>query len=280
MLPLEWKYTAALLEARRQAAGGGLRDRIRFDLEGRAPYAWGLLTAADLARFVGIARITAVEFGVARGDGLIELCRIAQLVGAETGVTIDVVGFDTGIGLPSPRDYRDHPEIWGQGGFPMLDADGLRSRLPPSARLVLGDIAETIGGFVKGVSAAAPIGFCVFDTDFWSSTVAALQIYDGPADAYVPAGIAYFDDTLGGAGNYGALFRNAKAGQLLAIEEFNCARSARAIDAIRVLRYRRPLSHEQWLDQVYGVHVLDHPFRSKASPAAAQRDKASRRWPI
>jgi hypothetical protein len=164
MLPLEWKYTAAVLEARHEAALGDLRDRIRFDLEGRAPYAWGVLTAADLARFIGLSRITAIEFGVARGDGLIELCRIARLVSAETGVAIDVVGFDTGTGLPTPRDYRDHPEIWGQGGFPMPDADGLRAQLPANARLVLGDIAETIGAFVQGLSTAAPIGFCSFDS--------------------------------------------------------------------------------------------------------------------
>jgi hypothetical protein len=135
VFPREWKYTDALLAARDKAAVGGLRDRIRFDLEGRPPYAWGLLTAADAARHAGKGRITAIEFGVASGGGLIELCRLADLVTEETGVAIDIAGFDTGRGLPPPQGFRDHPEIWRGGDFSMGDPAALRARLPAGAQL-------------------------------------------------------------------------------------------------------------------------------------------------
>ena len=28
-------------------------------------------------------------------------------------------GLDTGEGMPPPRDHRDHPELYGQGWYPM-----------------------------------------------------------------------------------------------------------------------------------------------------------------
>jgi hypothetical protein len=47
-----------------------------------------------------------------------------------------------------------------------------------------------------------------------------------------------------------------------------------------VLRYRRPLFHEQWLDQVYGVHILDHPFRNRPAVAIDNVAEFPRpKWP-
>ena len=33
---------------------------------------------------------------------------------------------------------------------------------------------------------------------------------------------------------------------------------------IRTLKHRRPLNLDQWLEQIYAVHVLDHPARGVA----------------
>src|SRR6266513_2724569 len=105
------RYPAAALEARgRAAASGSFRDHVRFDLVGRPQHAFGLLAAADLAAFVGVEAIVAIEFGVAEGAGLLDLADLASAVATETGVAIEVVGFDSGAGLPPPKDYRDHPE--------------------------------------------------------------------------------------------------------------------------------------------------------------------------
>jgi hypothetical protein len=263
-IPLEWKYPKALLDERgRAASSNDLRTRVRFDLEGRPSYAWGLLTAADTAKFFGFKKFTAIEFGVAEGGGLLEMCRLAKLVTECTGVEIAIAGFDNTTGLPAPKDYRDHPEIWSQGDFAMGDHRRLAAALPVNAQLIIGDIANTLGKFFNQVRFDAPIGFCVFDTDIYSSSTDALRVYSGASTLYLPVGVAYCDDTLGGAHSFGSLMRNRKAGQLLAVDEFNAHFSDRIIDTIRTLKYRRPLNGEQWLDQVYGVHILDHELRNK-----------------
>jgi hypothetical protein len=263
MHPLEWKYPATLIAERaRVAKEGSLRERVRFDLEGRPAYAFGLLAAADAAKFAGIRKIIAIEFGVATGEGLLELSRLSELVTNETGIEIDVVGFDNGVGLPAPKDHRDHPEIWAAGDFAMGSPERLQAVLPQNSRLILGDLAETIGLFSASCPDDVSIGFCIFDLDIFTSTQAALEIYAGPPSRYLPTGTAYFDDTLGGPQSFGSLLRNRKCGQLLAIEEFNARYPARCIDSIRILKYRRPMSQEQWLEQVYGVHILDHPLRN------------------
>ena len=46
---------------------GSFREKVAFDVAGRPPYAFGLLAAADVAKYFGISRLTAVEFGVADG---------------------------------------------------------------------------------------------------------------------------------------------------------------------------------------------------------------------
>ncbi len=86
-----------------------------------------------------------IEIGVAGGNGLVALERAAALAGERLGVEVETYGFDTGQGLPPPRDHRDAPFIMDRGDFPM-DVAALRSRLS-RAELVLGDVRETIPGF-------------------------------------------------------------------------------------------------------------------------------------
>jgi hypothetical protein len=58
--------------------------------------------------------MTAIEFGVADGDGLPPPGRLAAEVTAHTGFAIYVVGFDTGESLSNPRDYRDRRDVSGR----------------------------------------------------------------------------------------------------------------------------------------------------------------------
>jgi hypothetical protein len=260
---------AVLADRARVAIDGDFRARVRYDLAPSAPYAFGLLTAADVAAFFGIGAITAIEFGVADGAGLVTLGALAAEVTAHTGVAVDVVGFDSGEGLPSLRDYRDHPEIWTAGDFRTMDRQALEARLPPRTRIIWGDVSDTLPAFVAALTAEAPVGFVAHDMDIYHSTVSALALYRAPATTLLPVGLAYFDDTLGRPDRIGSLLRTRWAGQLLAIDEFNEGGSARKIDVIRTLKHRRPLNQEQWLDQVYAVHVLDHPARAVgAAPRA------------
>jgi hypothetical protein len=255
------RYPPNLLEQRaRVASKGAFRQRVQFDLVERPQHAFGLLAAADIASFTGLDEFVALEFGVAEGAGLRNLAEVAAMVAAETGVRVDVVGFDSGQGLPAPLDYRDHPEIWVEGDFPMPDADALRAALPADVELVLGPVATTLPQFLSTL--AKPIGFASFDLDLYSSTRDALTVFDVECDRLLPVVVSYFDDVLGGIRRIGSLFRTKAAGQLRAIEEFNTRQSRRRIDPIWVLRHRRPLDREAWIERMYGLHVLDHPIRN------------------
>jgi hypothetical protein len=54
------------------------------------------LQGAHLAKALGIKRVSVIEFGVAGGNGLVALDRIAEKVEQALGIDIDVYGFDTG----------------------------------------------------------------------------------------------------------------------------------------------------------------------------------------
>jgi hypothetical protein len=265
-LQLADKYHNTILESRERAANGSFRERVRYDLIERPNYACGLLAAADMARFCGVERITAIEFGVAEGHGLRNMCELAAMVMQETGVEFDIIGFDTGAGLPELEDYRDHPEIWSVGDFAGANRAALEQALPRNARIVWGDIRDTLDKAI--VELKAPVGFIANDLDLYSSTVASFPLLEANPDKLLPVIIAYFDDTLGSPSRIGSLFRNRWCGQLAAIDDFNREHRYRKIDHLRTLKARRPLDKELWLDQMYGVHVLDHPFRQ----VSAQRN--------
>ena len=57
-------------------------------------YAYGVLGAVDLAARLGLPTVTVLELGVAGGNGLVELERLALEVGRERDVVLRVVGFD------------------------------------------------------------------------------------------------------------------------------------------------------------------------------------------
>jgi hypothetical protein len=263
------RYPPVLLDQRaRVATSGTFRERVRFDLVERAQHAFGLLAAADVATFTGVTEIVAIEFGVAEGAGLLNLAKVAEAVTEETGVRIRLVGFDTGAGMPGPVDFRDHPEIWSAGDFAMPDPDALVARLHGRAELVLGNVRDTVPKFASSLG-DAPVGFVSVDLDFYSSTRDALALFGIPNDKLLPVVVTYFDDVIGGIGRIGSLFRNRRAGQLLAVDEFNEAHSDRLIDSIRILRHRRPLDRELWLDRMYALHVLDHPLRTTEGSSRA-----------
>src|SRR3954451_13561359 len=110
---------------------GSYRTKIAWDLVIRQQYAYGILKAADLAREQGLSNVTVLELGVATGAGLMNMATIAERVSAETGVSIAIHGFDGGAGLPPALDYRDHPDLYGEGDYPM-DFEGLQRILPPN----------------------------------------------------------------------------------------------------------------------------------------------------
>lgn len=235
---------------------GGFRSRVAWDLVLRHHHAYGILRCADLARGLGLREVTLVELGVSNGAGLLNICELAERVRAETGVNFRIAGFDTGRGMPPPTSYKDHPELYREGDFPM-NHDALAARLPANASLFIGDVAATVPRFLEQVSAACPIGFVSLDVDYYSSSKAALQLLAGPAAHYLPRVLVYVDDIEDE-------YHNSFCGELLALSEFNAEHELRKIEPFRFLRLNRIFRNAKWIDHIFVCHVLDHPLRQGA----------------
>jgi hypothetical protein len=251
--PLHLNLAAVLV-----ALFGSFRARVEFDLVVRPQYAFPLLYAADQARALGVEEITAIEFGVANGAGLLNMCRIAQSVTQTTGVRFRIYGFDMGSGMPPAVDYRDHPEDFQHGDFPMSDRRALLDALPPFAELVIGDIKETLPPFLERLSSDAPLGFVSLDVDYYSSAALSMPVFSAEAEKYLPMPLLYLDDIV-------IATANPWCGELLAVEEFNAASHLRKAAPLAMLRARRVFKNALWIDQMYGVHILDHKARSPAA---------------
>jgi hypothetical protein len=239
------------------AVFGGLRAKVAFDLVVRQQHAYGLLKAADEARARGIRRVTVVELGVASGTGLLNLCEIGARVTKKTGIEFRLVGFDTGEGMPPPSDYRDHPELYKEGWFPM-DREALVSSLPENAEIRFGPVGETIRPFAEALEPEAPLAFVTLDVDFYSSSRDALCLFEGPPEGYLAVVPVYVDDI--------ALYTHTRfAGELLAIREFNDEHELRKLDWDWNLRNTRVFKNAEWLTHMFKLHVLDHPERRDLS---------------
>ncbi len=227
-----------------------LDTRVRWELSPRPQYLLGVHTAAVEALRQGVPEITVVEFGVAGGAGLVVLQDEAAAVEAATGVCIRVYGFDAGAaGLPAfIGDYRDHPDAWRPGDYPMKEGE-LRARLDPRrTTLVIGDVRETVPSFFKRYD-APPLGFLAIDLDLYSSTRDALGILASPGREMLQHVPMYFDDVE-------FLFNHRFAGELLAIDEFNGQHPDVKIDRWHGVRAGRPFPERGYFDKFFVAHDL------------------------
>jgi hypothetical protein len=230
---------------------GSVPLRTQYGIWARPQYAYGTFHAARQAKLLGLPGITVVEYGVAQGNGLLALENIAHEVGEFFKIRISVFGFDTGAGLPAPTDYRDLPHIWSRGLYTM-DESALRRKLHPSTQLLIGDIQHTIEALAD---IRDPLGFVVFDMDYYTSTKQAFRAFDFSQSTRLPRVYCYFDDIL-----YPELAcHNAWTGELCAIREFNEQHADLKISPIHGLRWFRP-HPEPWNDQMYALHDFHHPL--------------------
>ncbi|HEV2593864.1 MAG TPA: hypothetical protein VGU01_01530 [Sphingomicrobium sp.] len=227
-----------------------------FNAIERPHYAYCMLGAARLAKRLGIDRISAVEFGVAGGNGLKFMCEFAQEVRRATGVTVDCIGFDSGKGMPEPQGREDLPYWFRAEQYKMEVAD-LKSRVP-QAKLILGDIADTILSFAER-ERPAPIGAIMNDVDYFSSTMATLKLFEqakASPEMFLPRLFMYFDDIIGSDTEMYGPFN----GQLAAINAFNAQQEDCKIHLNQNLL---PLSHLSFRYQIYYTHLLTHPDYSR-----------------
>lgn len=231
---------------------GSVPTRVRFGVWRRPEYAYGLFRAAELAKSLKLPGVSALEFGVAGGNGLVALEAIAREVSQHLRIPIDVYGFDTGAGMPAPRDYRDLPHVWDQGFYPM-DVAALRARLE-TAKLILGDVEDTVPAFIAEPT-LLPVGFIAFDLDFYSSTQKAFRIFSGNGRITLPRVYCYFDDIFWPE----FACHNEYVGELCAIREFNEQHEARKLLPLHLLRNIQP-HPARWHDQIYVFHNFQHPL--------------------
>ena len=136
-----------------------------------------------------------------------------------------------------------------------MDEHALRAALPENVTLLIGDVAQTVPEFLNQVSSSAPIGYVVFDLDYYSSTQVALAVLkDADPSKYLPLTITYFDDMHHPR-------HNQWCGEFLAIEDFNSANATRKIGQDAFLADRRIYRRPEWLKQMFFLHVLDSPLR-------------------
>ena len=234
---------------------GKLSSRIAYDNFRYPHYAYGVYEGAHRAKRLGLTEISVIEFGVANGRGLMAMALYAEKVEKQTGVKIKVIGFDSGEGLPPVLDYRDHPELYVTGDFPLVNREKLLSILPGNTKLIFLDLIQA--DWTTHVN--SPIAFMSVDVDYYSSTKAILdRLITIPSAQLLPNSILYFDDTI--LPNH-----NIYQGELLAIEEFNNAGELRKIESFAgILRTTRILKHAAWINQIFQLHVLDHKVRNEA----------------
>jgi hypothetical protein len=230
---------------------GPYRERLNAGAVDRPAYGFCLFHAAEQAKALGFKAISAIELGVAGGNGLIAMCRHRDEIKKALGIDVHLYGFDTGAGLPSSNDPRDVLYCWAPGSYAM-DRPALEERLAGRAKLIFGNVADTAAEWQALPD--APLGAILFDLDFYSSTTAAFKLLT--CKNALPRIWCYFDEVTG---------RPLQAltdyiGEREAIRQFNLAPERSLLrDSISRAYVFANKTPESWHDRIFLYHRLTHP---------------------
>lgn len=242
--PIPWDDAA--VELYRQERTG--RGRMPYPA-----YLYGLLSAARTARAAGVEAFSAVEFGVAGGNGLCALEAHAERVEALSGVSVSVFGLDSGAGLRASTEPMDCVFALPPGEFAMDEAR-LRARLR-RAELVLGPVEQTVGPFMARAERGEipPIGFMSQDLDVYTGTIATLRALPASPERMLPRVPIYFDDLTGYP-------YSTEVAEWAAIRTHN-EESPRRIGQVPNLEQALGGASRfaTWPRHVFTLHVFDHP---------------------
>lgn len=229
---------------------GTFRAKVFCDLVFRQHNAYGILESAMLAKNMGHKGLSVIEFGVANAAGLCNMSKIANKVSKLTGIAINVIGFDTGEGLTVPDGYKDYSDRFQAGDYPH-NKKRIQSMLSDNAKVIYGDVENTVQKFIETLDSNFPVGYIVLDLDLYSSTRSAFKLLEGDASKYLPTIMMYVDDI--------DEFRHSKfCGEELAIEEFNKTHKLRKIERDNFIKTRRLFKSGKWLNKIYKIQVFDH----------------------
>lgn len=236
---------------------GSFAIKQHFDLVSRPQYAYGMLRAAMLTKKLGKQSTTVCEFGVWNGDGLAKMVKIAGEITKEYGIHFNIVGFESGEGLAPALTHKDHPDIWAPGVFTPTSIHDLEQRFQGKANLKIGNIEDTVDGFLTELPPHAPLGFIAIDVDRYEATVSTLRVLKGDEEKYLPTVSMYLDDIA----QYES---NQWCGELAAIHEFNAANDMRKIDEDRTL-FDRPIPNAKWHKKMFAIHFFNHPSKQEST---------------
>jgi hypothetical protein len=136
-----------------------------------------------------------------------------------------------------------------------MDQEALKKRLS-RAKLVLGDIRETIGNFLQEYD-PAPIGGVSHDFDFYSSTISGLTMFDAESKYLLPRIFCYMDDVIGSD----IELYNDFTGERAAVHEFNAAHADRKLSPLYYLSAMN--GQDIWRHQIWSFHYFTHPDYNK-----------------
>ncbi len=245
------KYIPRILYTHMRALAGHYQYQERLGRLKPAWTAYGLLMAVRTAQTYGINSIAAIEFGVANGRGLKRMCNLAERLTKQSGIKISVFGFDSGNGLPPITSYKDNPNLFAAGDYPMQDIAALRKELNGRAELIIGDIRKI--PTLNDILQCHPLGFASIDVDLYSSTKAVLRLLGECSQmSLLPITSLHFDDV------WTNIHYSRFTGELLAIHDFNQKYVLRGIDIDRHIEHWHN-TRKPWHASMFFLHTFQ-PF--------------------
>lgn len=259
--PKPWPFDAAAVGLREAERSG--RGPLPYP-----PYLYGLLTAARTAVAIGASGFTVMECGVAGGNGLLALERHAAFVTRRFGLTVTVLGFDSGAGLLPTTEPRDCGFALPPRAFAM-DESALRRRLT-TAELVIGLVEQTVGRYLADHD-LPPIGFVAIDLDVYTGTKAVLDALPAEPERLLPRVPMYFDDLSGWP-------YTSEVAEWAAIRDFNAGGERKIGQVMQLAQTLGGAARVQnWPHQFFVLHVWDHPRYDARETVSADVDLGLRR---
>tara|TARA_E500000178_G_scaffold320314_1_gene343329 strand:+ start:2719 stop:3567 length:849 start_codon:yes stop_codon:yes gene_type:complete len=204
---------------------------------------------------LGFKEINVIELGVAGGNGIRSILKYKRKIEKILDIKINIIGFDTGTGLPNSDLKEDLPYFWKHGDYKNNNLKDLEKE-GNHIKIYEGNISSTIDDYI--IENKSKIGLIFFDLDLYSSTKLFLDKIQELSEKklLLPRVFCYFDDLF--IADYTL---NDINGEPLAIEEFNAKykkiKLGKTFDHITDFKF--PLAK----GQIYTLHDFENEYYNK-----------------